>query len=131
MEYRQNADWRENDHSRDGDGKFTDKQASFDRQQADKEKPAAKFSDKDSKPKPKRSKQVKLQKQEYAVLRRAVIEKNLLQKGNVKPTNYAFTSNNFYYYKTSGYDRFKIVTCMPIDGNEYKINKYIKEIDGR
>lgn len=47
--YRQNADWCESDHPRDGDGKFTDKQAKFDKQQAEKDKIASKFEEKDDK----------------------------------------------------------------------------------
>ena len=48
-EYRQNADWSESDHPRDEDGKFTDKQSKFDRQQFEKEKLASKFAETDGK----------------------------------------------------------------------------------
>lgn len=50
-EQKQNANWCESDHPRDSDGKFTDKQARFDKHQSDREKLAAKFSETDEKPK--------------------------------------------------------------------------------
>lgn len=38
-------------------------------------------------------KSIGLSKQEYAVLRKEVMRKNAEQKGKVKPTNFAYTSN--------------------------------------
>lgn len=60
---------------------------------------------------------VKLSKQEYSILRKEVMRKNAAQKGRVKPTNFAYTSNNFYVYLTKGDDDFKPLIKLDIEDN--------------
>ena len=72
---------------------------------------------------------VKISRQEYAILRQAVIQKNVSQKGKVKPVNYAYTAENFYVYETRGYDNFSVLKQIEIEGNEELINIYLKFID--
>lgn len=69
---------------------------------------------------------VKLSKQEYGVLRQEVMRKNSAQKGKVKPNNFAFTSNNFYIYQTSGNDNFVIMKQYDIEKDRDKINEWLE-----
>ncbi len=67
-----------------------------------------------------------LSKKEYAVLRQEVMRKNSAQKGKVKPNNFAFTSNNFYVYKTSGNDSFVVIKQYDIEKDRDKINDWLE-----
>lgn len=68
-----------------------------------------------------------LSKQEYAVLRKEVMRKNAEQKGSVKPTNYAYTSNYFYVYSTSGDDHFTPLVQFDIEENREIINEILSK----
>lgn len=69
---------------------------------------------------------ISLSKQEYGVLRQEVMRKNSAQKGKVKPDNFAFTSNNFYIYQTSGNDNFVIMKQYDIEKDRDKINEWLE-----
>lgn len=70
-----------------------------------------------------------LSKREYAVLRQEVIRKNAAQKGKVKPTNFAYTSDYFYVYSTQGDDDFSSVVQLNIEENRDIINKILKKFE--
>ncbi len=71
---------------------------------------------------------INLSKQEYGVLRQEVMRKNSAQKGKVKPNNFAFTSNYFYVYKTSGNDDFIVMKQYDIEKDRDKINYLLTEL---
>ncbi len=70
---------------------------------------------------------IKLSSYEYEVLRKEVFNKNILQKGKVKPTNFAYTANFFYIYSTTGDDYFTPVIQLDIEEDREFINA-IKEL---
>ena len=67
-----------------------------------------------------------LSPQEYGALRAEVMRKNIAQRGKVKPTNFAFTSNYFYIYSTTGDDDFSVLNVYDIERDGYKIENYLK-----
>lgn len=71
---------------------------------------------------------VKLSKQEYAILRKEVMRKNATQKGRAKPTNFAYTSNNFYVYLTKGEDDFIPTLKLDIEKDGEKINEIMRRL---
>lgn len=74
---------------------------------------------------------IQLSKQEYAVLRAEVMRKNSAEKGKVKPTNFAFTSNYFYVYSTTGGDNFVPLKQFDIEKNREKINYWLERFGGK
>ena len=74
---------------------------------------------------------VNMSKQEYAVLRKEVMRKNSAQRGKVKPINFAYTSNNFYVYSTSGYDSFEPLIQLDIEENREIITYYENLLRGK
>ena len=71
-----------------------------------------------------------ISKQEYAVLRSEVMRKNAAQKGKVQPVNFAYTSNYFYVYETTGDDDFEIIGQLDIENEKDIIDKYLKRFGG-
>lgn len=71
---------------------------------------------------------VKLNKQEYGVLRQEVMRKNSAQKGKVKPTNFAYTSNYFYVYSTTDGDSFEPIVQLDIEKDRDEINYLLTEL---
>lgn len=71
---------------------------------------------------------INLSKQEYGILRQEVMRKNVAQKGKVKPTNFAYTGDYFYVYKTSGYDNFVPLVQLDIEEEAETIDYYEKII---
>ena len=67
-------------------------------------------------------------KQEFAVLREAVVKKNAEYKNKDVPSiDFAFTANNFYVYNNNGYDSFGVIDGLDIDTNKELID-YIMEV---
>ncbi len=58
---------------------------------------------------------ITLSREEYGALRAEVMRKNVAQKGNVKPTNFAYTANYFYVYDTIGDDSFTPLIQLDIE----------------
>lgn len=116
--------FEESKHPRDSDGKFTEGSRN-DRNDKIDEAERIYNSDLPSSP-PK----IILSKREYAVLRQEVMRKNAEQKGKLRPTNYAFTANNFYIYKTSGGDDFVPLARLDIENDRKKIDKYMELFGG-
>lgn len=75
----------------------------------------------------KKDQRIELGKQEYAILRKEVVRKNAGKGSNVQQQNYAFTSNYFYLYDTTGDDNFDVSEKVLIEGNE----EYISYVIGR
>lgn len=69
---------------------------------------------------------IRLSKREYGVLRQEVMRKNSAQKGKVKPTNFAYTSNYFYVYSTSGDDDFSPIVQLNIEKDREEINQHLR-----
>ncbi len=69
---------------------------------------------------------ITLTKQEYSVLRKEVMRKNSEQNGKVKPTDFAYTSNKFYVYFTSGGDSFVPLIQLDIEEDREEINKHLE-----
>lgn len=122
--------FREEDHPRDGDGKFSEKGGG---PAGEKLAEAIKqYSDDPARDlaaaglpggeKP------KLSKQEYATLRAEVMRKNAAQKGKVKPVGQAFTANYFYIYSTKGDDDFTVMKQYDIEQDREKIESAIEEL---
>lgn len=68
-----------------------------------------------------------LSKQEYGVLRQEVMRKNSAQKGKVKSTNFAYTSNYFYVYNTKGNDDFNPIVQFDIEKDRELINDWLEQ----
>ncbi len=129
--------FREEDHPRDGDGKFSEKGgerlSQEDRislyRRLGKEAPISigeKRADeiKQYSDNPARDlaaaglpsgETIRLSRQEYAILRAEVVRKNAAQRGKVKPVNHAFTANYFYVYSTRGGDGFTVMKQYDIE----------------
>ena len=66
-----------------------------------------------------------ISKQEYAILSSEVMRKNALQGNkNVQKINSAYTSDFYYVFDTKGYNDFKVLAQVSIEGNEHLINLY-------
>ena len=76
-------------------------------------------------------KYIDLSPQEYAVLRAEVMRKNAVQKGKIKPTNFAYTANNFYIYSTSGGEEFAVLQRFDIEKDREKINYWLIYCGGK
>ncbi len=73
---------------------------------------------------------ISLSKQEYGVLRQEVMRKNSAQKGKIKPTGCAFTSNYFYVYSTKGDDTFTPIKQLDIEKDREIIDDILKKYKG-
>ena len=58
------------------------------------------------------------------------MRKNAAQKGKVQPVNFAYTSNYFYVYETTGDDDFEIIGQLDIENEKDIIDKYLKRFGG-
>lgn len=72
---------------------------------------------------------LQLDRREYAILRAEVIRKNAAQKGKVKSTNFAFTTDYFYVYTTDGYDGFSPFVQLDIEKDSARIADIIGRLD--
>lgn len=114
--------FREEEHPRDKDGKFTDGKSSKSEKVAEAERiynSELPYVPADG---------IKLTKQEYAILRKEVMRKNSEQKGKVKSINSAFTANTFYIYSTKGDDDFTLLKKFDIEKDRYKINAWLLKL---
>lgn len=115
MKYEQNSNWRESDHPRDSEGKFTDSTGTKIRKwTADAE--------------PKR-KQIKLSACEYAIADKARKEKYAEYRRNGMPKqDYVFTDGKFVVFINRSRDNFIISQVLDIEKDRDLINAYIGEI---
>lgn len=138
--------FKEEDHPRDGDGKFTDNGGES-KSYSDGVNERIKWAREHNVELPlsadgsvddlrlqeirEAKKPLVLSKREYAVLRQEVIRKNSVQKDKVKPANFAFTADNFYVYKTSGDDDFTPIIKLNIEEEYEKINLWLDRYGGK
>lgn len=73
-------------------------------------------------------KEVKISKQEYAVLRKAIFEKNANRNIEQNPVDYASTANKFYVYENYGEDNFKVIRQLDIENDSELIKSIRKEL---
>ncbi len=120
MEYRQNADWREDDHPRDDDGKFTEK---GDSRTTSKSIVGTKPNSE--------QKSVKLSKRDYAIVYNARAQKFAQYRRNehIPKKDYVFTKDYFVVFNNKGITDFSISKVIKIEGNEEKIAVLWREID--
>ena len=112
-------EWDESKHPRDWSGKFTDGTTDYKYPQY-----LARMNGHEGREK----NGIELSPQEYGALRAEVMRKNIAQSGKVKPTNFAFTSNYFYIYSTTGDDSFTVVEQLDIETHHEKIKAIIRKM---
>lgn len=130
MEYRQNADWREEEHPRDKGGKFAEKaQSRHDEYEAEQDRLRRKYDSEYSGERTKR-KQVKLDKREYALVDRARKEKYAeYRRSGVPKLDYVFTDDKFVTFRNTSRDNFVVRNVVEIEDNQDFISYIIKEIE--
>lgn len=72
-------------------------------------------------------KNIKISKEEYAILREQIMKQNNIYKRNSETIDYAFTAENFYVYENYENDKFKIVKKLNIEKNRELINSIREE----
>lgn len=118
MEYRQNANWNENEHPRDSNGRFTDKQGG---------EQVSKGTD-DSRTQRQR-KPVALSKREYAIVDSARKQKFAEYRRNGIPKqDYVFTDGKFVIFTNKSRDNFVINQILDIEKDRDFINAYLGDL---
>lgn len=73
-------------------------------------------------------KNIKISKEEYAILKEQIMKQNNIYKRNSEAIDYAFTAENFYVYENYGNDKFKVVKKLNIEKNRELVNAIRKEL---